>query len=81
MDEIAARAPKLSPVSLADALVHFDARTRGPNAQLPCRSPRQAHGVLRRRGSPSRLATHLAAASKAPPRRRGERVAAVLLPL
>ncbi len=85
LDEIAARAPKLSPVSLADALVDFMLDVRPERAAavalVDARSDGADRRMVLRRAVRERLATILAAASKTLPRREAERVAAVLLPL
>ncbi len=85
LDEIAARAPKLSPVSLADALVDFMLDVRPERAAavalVDARSGGADRRMVLRRAVRERLATILAAASKTLPRREAERVAAVLLPL
>ncbi len=85
LDEIAARAPKLSPVSLADALVDFMLDVRPERAAavalVDARSDGADRRMVLRRAVRERHATILAAASKTLPRREAERVAAVLLPL
>ena len=85
LDEIAARAPQLSAVSLADALVDFmlDARAEraAAVALVDARSDAADKRMMLRRAVRERLAAILVAAAKTLPRREAERMAAVLLPL
>lgn len=85
LDEIAVRAPKLSALSLADALVDFmlDRRTEraAAVALVDARSDAADKRMMLRHAVRERLATILVAAAKTLSRREAEPMSAVLLSL